>query len=160
MPLKTRDGVAEAPIEPGLRMLCEPCVFGPRWKRWRLIVPAKPLPIEMPGDLDRVAGLERLDGDGLADGQLGAAAELDEAAMRLDAVLAQVPELALRQLPLGDGVERELHGVVAVRRHGLHLDHGAWTGLDDRHGRDDAGLLVEDLGHAQLSPHDPLHSVS
>ena len=26
-----RDGVAEAPIEPGLRMLCDPCDFGPRW---------------------------------------------------------------------------------------------------------------------------------
>ena len=51
MPLKTRDGVADAPIEPGLRMLCEPCVFGPRWNLWRLIVPAKPLPIPMPATL-------------------------------------------------------------------------------------------------------------
>src|SRR4029077_14726345 len=40
-PLKTRDGYADAPIEPGLRMLCEPCVFGPRLKLWRLIVPWK-----------------------------------------------------------------------------------------------------------------------
>ena len=30
MPLKTREGNAEAPIEPGLRTLCEPCVTGPR----------------------------------------------------------------------------------------------------------------------------------
>src|SRR5262249_50256028 len=47
-PLKTRDGVADAPIEPGLRMLCEPCDFGPRWNLCRLIVPAKPFPCETP----------------------------------------------------------------------------------------------------------------
>jgi hypothetical protein len=50
-PLKTRDGVAEAPIEPGLRMLCEPCVTGPRWKLCRLIVPWKPLPMPVPETL-------------------------------------------------------------------------------------------------------------
>ena len=48
MPLNTREGVADEPMEPRLRMLCEPCVTGPRLKLWRLIVPAKPLPIEMP----------------------------------------------------------------------------------------------------------------
>ena len=47
-PLNTRDGVAEAPIEPGARTLCEPCDFGPLWKLCRLIVPAKPLPIPIP----------------------------------------------------------------------------------------------------------------
>src|ERR671923_17611 len=51
MPLYTREGVADEPTEPGLRMLCEPCVFGPRPKRCRLIVPAKPLPIEVPDTL-------------------------------------------------------------------------------------------------------------
>ena len=51
MPLKTREGVAEAPTEPGLRTLCEPYEAGPRWKRWRLIVPCKPLPIEIPETL-------------------------------------------------------------------------------------------------------------
>ena len=48
MPLNTREGVADEPMEPRLRTLCEPCVTGPRLKLWRLIVPAKPLPIEMP----------------------------------------------------------------------------------------------------------------
>ena len=51
MPLKTRDGVADAPIEPGLRMLCEPCERGPLEKLCRLIVPWKPLPIPMPATL-------------------------------------------------------------------------------------------------------------
>ena len=48
MPLNTREGVAEAPIEPGARTLCEPCDLGPLEKLWRLIVPAKPLPFERP----------------------------------------------------------------------------------------------------------------
>ena len=51
MPLNTRAGSAEAPIEPGARTLCEPCETGPRWKLWRLIVPAKPLPFETPETL-------------------------------------------------------------------------------------------------------------
>ena len=51
MPLNTRDGVADAPTEPGWRMLCEPWVFGPRPKLCRLIVPAKPLPMPMPETL-------------------------------------------------------------------------------------------------------------
>ena len=51
MPLNTRDGVADAPIEPGLRMLCEPWARGPELKLWRLIVPWKPLPMPMPATL-------------------------------------------------------------------------------------------------------------
>src|SRR3954467_3760558 len=51
MPFMTRDGVADAPIEPGLRMLCEPCERGPEPKLWRLIVPWKPLPIPIPATL-------------------------------------------------------------------------------------------------------------
>ena len=50
-PRKTRDGVADAPIEPGARTLCEPCETGPRLKLCRLIVPAKPFPIEIPETL-------------------------------------------------------------------------------------------------------------
>ena len=51
MPLNTRDGVAEAPIEPGARSLCEPWDLGPEAKLWRLIVPWKPLPLPMPAIL-------------------------------------------------------------------------------------------------------------
>src|ERR687897_246180 len=36
MPLNTRAGSAEAPIEPGARTLCEPCDLGPAAKLWRL----------------------------------------------------------------------------------------------------------------------------
>ena len=48
MPLNTREGVADAPIEPGARTLCEPWLTGPREKLWRLTVPWKPLPFETP----------------------------------------------------------------------------------------------------------------
>ena len=51
MPLKTRDGVADAPIDPGARTLCEPCDLGPLEKLWRLIVPWKPLPLVLPETL-------------------------------------------------------------------------------------------------------------
>ena len=53
MPLNTREGVAEAPIEPGARTLCEPCDFGPALKLWRLMVPAKPLPLLLPATFTR-----------------------------------------------------------------------------------------------------------
>ena len=58
MPLNTREGVAEAPIEPGARTLCEPCDTGPREKLWRLTVPWKPLPFEVPETLTVLALLE------------------------------------------------------------------------------------------------------
>ena len=81
MPLNTREGVAEAPIEPGARTLCEPCDFGPAAKLWRLIVPGEALALALAGDLDALADLEGLDGDGVADRQLaGLVAELDEVA--------------------------------------------------------------------------------
>ena len=56
LPLNTRDGVADAPIEPGLRTLCEPWLFGPLAKLWRLIVPWNPLPIDVPDTLIRSPG--------------------------------------------------------------------------------------------------------
>ena len=69
--------MAEAPIEPGARTLCEPWDLGPLAKLWRLIVPWKPLPFDFPEILTLCADLERLDGDRLADQQLaGLVAEL------------------------------------------------------------------------------------
>src|SRR4051812_35620339 len=44
VPLMTRDGYADWPIEPGARTFMEPCDSGPRLKLWRLTVPAKPRP--------------------------------------------------------------------------------------------------------------------
>ena len=96
MPLNTRDGVAEAPIEPGARTLCEPWDLGPEEKLWRLIVPAKPLPLDLPEILTFWPDLERVDGDGLADEQLaGLVAELREVTVRRGVGLLEVAELRL-----------------------------------------------------------------
>ena len=158
MPLKTREGVAEAPIEPGLRTLCEP---------WRDGAAAEVVPLDRPlealadgdaGDLDLLAGLEGLDGDGLARGELARPADLDEPPVRADLGLGEMPELGLGELALGHLVEGELDGVVAVGLDRPHGDDGAGPRLDHRHGREHAGLLVEDLRHAELPADDALHA--
>ena len=48
MPLITRDGYDEAPIEPGARWNIEPCVAAPPAKWWRLTTPWKPWPLLVP----------------------------------------------------------------------------------------------------------------
>jgi hypothetical protein len=48
MPFSTRDGKAEAPMEPGARWNIEPWVAWPPRKWWRLTTPWKPLPLLMP----------------------------------------------------------------------------------------------------------------
>ena len=83
MPLNTREGVADEPMEPRLRMLCEPCVTGPRLKLWRLIVPAKPLPIEMPVTLIVSPGSNTSTVTGSPTTASLCAAELDEVPVRL-----------------------------------------------------------------------------
>src|SRR5581483_2401595 len=103
-------------------------------------------------DLDLVAGLERRHRDRLAfDRAVNAAAELDEPSVRADAELREMTELRFRELALGDGVERELHGVVAVDIVRLHLHDRARAGLDHRDGRHRARLRIEDLRHAELA---------
>src|SRR5258708_36265331 len=48
-PLKTRDGVAQAPIEPGERCLrCVPCEAERPLKPCRFMTPAVPLPLDLP----------------------------------------------------------------------------------------------------------------
>ncbi len=76
--------------------MCEPCDFGPALKLWRLIVPWKPLPFEVPETLtfwptSNVSTVTRL-----AYGQLaGLVAELDDVLERGRAGLLEVAELAL-----------------------------------------------------------------
>src|SRR5207247_328641 len=101
--------------------------------------------------------LESLDRDGLSLRELVRPADLDELPVRPDAVLLQVPELRLGDLPLRNGLECELDRVVPVGIGRAHGYHWAWPGLDHRDGREDAGLLVEDLRHAQLLADDALH---
>src|SRR3954468_10961440 len=110
-----------------------------------------------PGDLDPLAGLEGLDGDGLAGSQRARAAELDQAAVRPG--VAELAQPCLGHAPLFDGPERDLDRLVAVRLDGLDANDRARPRLDHGHGRDGARLRVEDLRHAELCPHDPLHGL-
>ena len=162
MPLNTRAGSAEAPIEPGPRTLCEPCETGPREKLWRLIVPAKPLPFETPGHLDALSGLEdRVDLDLRAHLQLARlAAELAQVTEVAHACLLQQPELRLVEAPLGRLAERKLHGVVAVALGAADAGDEAGTGLDHGHALDSAVLGAEDLGHAHFSSEETGHRLN
>ena len=157
IPLKTREGVAEAPIEPGALTLCEPWVTGPRAKLCRLTVPWKPLPIEMPETFTRSPGSNASTVTVSPGVSSCGAADLDQLAVRLDAVLPQMPETRALELPLRHGVERELHRVVAVVVRGADGDDRARAGLDHGHGRERAGLRVEDLRHPELASDDALH---
>src|SRR4051794_35666431 len=85
------------------------------------------------GDLDLLADLERLDGDGVADERLArVVAELDDVLHGRSAGLLQVAELRLGEVLLLGGAERELDGLVAVAveradagdRAGAGLEHG------------------------------------
>ena len=105
MPLKTRDGVAEAPIEPGLRTLCEPCVTRAAAEVVALDRALEALADADPRDLHLVARLEDLDRDALA---LDGAVEVRRGTRRgggrrLDAEPCRWPSSGLRDLALGDG---------------------------------------------------------
>jgi hypothetical protein len=106
--------------------------------------------------LHPLAGLELLDGEDIADRVLALVAELDQGARGRRVRLAQVPELGLGQLALGDLAERELDGAVAVALGVAHGGHLARAGLDHGHGHALA-VLGEDLRHAQLLSDDRGH---
>src|SRR3954449_5740790 len=110
-----------------------------------------------PGDLDLLAGLERLDRHGLADGQLaGLVAELDDVLHRRRVGLAQVAELALGEVLLAHRAERELDGLVAVAVERADAGHGTGPGLEHRDALD-APVLEEQLGHPELLGEDRRH---
>ena len=55
MPLMTRDGNDDAPIDPGARWNIDPCVAAPPAKWWRLTTPWNPLPRPVADDVDALA---------------------------------------------------------------------------------------------------------
>src|SRR3954454_781518 len=109
------------------------------------------------GDLHLLAGFERLDRDGLAHGQLaGLVAELDEVLHRRRVGFAQVAELALGQVLLARGAERELDGLVAVTVERADARDGTGPGLE--HGDAlDAPVVEEETRHAELLGEDRRH---
>jgi hypothetical protein len=70
--------------------------------------------------------------------------------------LAQVAELALREVLLARRAERELHRLVAVAVERADTGHRARPGLEDRDALD-APVVEEDLGHAELLGEDRGH---
>src|SRR3954469_13466086 len=115
------------------------------------------LALRGPGDLHLVAGLERLDRHGVADGQLaGLVAELDDVLHRRGVGLAQVAELALGQVLLADRAERELDGLVAVAVERADPGHRTGAGLEHRDPLD-APVLEEELRHTELLGEDRRH---
>src|SRR3954467_3209816 len=109
------------------------------------------------GDLDRLAGLEGLDRDGLADGQLARlVAELHDVLHRRRVRLAQVAELGLGEVLLARGAERELDGLVAVAVERADPGDGTRAGLE--HGDAlDAAVVEEQLRHPELLGEDRRH---
>ena len=87
VPLNTRDGVAQAPIEPGARWcLWLPCAAPWPLKLWRFMPPANPLPLLTRDGVDPLAGLHRSAGQLLAHLEVADVVEpqLDQAAARVD----------------------------------------------------------------------------
>ena len=111
------------------------------------------------GDVDTLAGLEEVGAEHLTDLEAGEVvdAQLGEVARGGRVGLLQVPELGLREPLRLRGAERQLDRGIAVALGRLELDDAAGPGLDHRH-RDDAVLVVPDLGHAELAPEDPFGS--
>lgn len=84
-------------------------------------------------------------------GQLGSLhAELAQQLGRGNAQLLVVAGHRLGEALLLLGVERDLHGGVAVLLGGLDLAERVAGHIDDGDGDHGAGLLVEDAGHANL----------
>src|SRR3954468_9368402 len=109
------------------------------------------------GDLDRLADLEGLHGDGVADLQLaGLVAELHEVAHGRGRGLLEVADLRLAQVLLLRRAEGELHGLVAVSVMRADARDRARAGLE--HGDAlDAAVVEEHLGHPELLGEDGGH---
>src|SRR3954468_9398655 len=110
------------------------------------------------GDLDLVAGVERLDRDGLPHRELaGLVAELLDVAVRAGVGLLEMAELGLGEVLLLGGAERELHGLVAVAVVCADARHRAGARLEHRDALDLA-VLEEQLGHPELLGEDRGHA--
>src|SRR3954452_4627022 len=110
----------------------------------------EPLALRGARDLDLLADLEGLDGDGVADQPLvGVVAELDEVLHGGRAGLLEVAELRLGEMLLLGGAERELDGLVAVAVQRADPGHRTRAGLEHRDALD-APILEEELRYAEV----------
>ncbi len=152
MPLKTRLGVEEAPIEPGLRWLrCEPCEDETPLKLWRFITPAKPLPLLVPMTSTFLPASKMSTAISWPSAVLGGVvgADLGDVAARRDARLLEVAGERLGHLARVDLAVGQLDGAVAVLLRGAQLGDDVGGDLDDGH-RDELVARIPDLRHAEL----------
>ena len=160
MPLNTRAGVAQAPIEPGARcFLWLPCDAPWPLKLCRCIAPVKPLPFETPVTSTRspLANTSTTIVWPTAKSARSSTRSSTRCFDGTDAALGEVAELGLVEPARLRLAERELHRGVPVALGRLELRDMTRPGLDDGH-RDDPVLLVPDLGHAELAPQDSFGS--
>ena len=110
----------------------------------------KALALRNAGNLDLVAGLEGVGGNGVANAQLAAlVAELNKMLVSADLGGLQVAELRLAEVLLLRLTECQLDGVVAVVVAAANRRHWARTGLE--HGDAlNAAIIHEELGHTEL----------
>ncbi len=120
----------------------------------------EPLAFGDAGDADGLAVFECLDGDRVADLQIGHVAKLDQMPLAvLETGLLEVAQLGLRELLVLAVLERQLDGRVAVGLRRAHLRDRARAGLDDGD-RDAVAVVVEQLGHAELLADDARHGAT
>ena len=157
MPLNTREGVADAPIDPGARTLCEPCDFGPLAKLWRLIVPWKPLPFEMPETLTSSPG-ENASHVTVSPISSSPASLRNSRTTRCAEVSAffRWPSSAFVSTFSLHGAERELDGLVAVALDRPDRGHRARAGFEHGHALDLA-VVEEPLRHPEFAREDRSH---
>ncbi len=110
------------------------------------------------GDVHEIARLEGVDLDGFAHGDGGRRGQafFAQEALRSRVHLAEGAELRLARALVGDVLEAELNGVVAVLLLRSDLRHYARTGLDNGHSGDRA-VLSEQLCHSTLASQDQRH---
>ena len=114
------------------------------------------------GDVHAVALGEGVHLDLVAHVHAGGAGELELLQVLLASLarLLEMSDLGLGELLLGNVLEAQLHGLIAVLFSRLLLHHGAGPRLDHGDG-DDAAGFIEDLGHAHFLADDRLfHSVT
>ena len=124
VPLNTRDGVAQAPIEPGER-----CFLWLPWeapwplKLWRFMPAGEALALGHGDGVDQLAGLEQVGGQLLAHLVVGGVVdpELDQPAAGVDPGLVEVALLGLGQGRCPPVAPGDLQGGVALALGGLDL---------------------------------------
>src|SRR6266568_7211315 len=108
------------------------------------------------GHVDELAGGEDLHLELLALLEAVVAADLDEVPVRVEAGLLEGAELGLRYAALGDRLECDPRGRVAVPLLRAQAEDAARARLPHGHGGGRA-VGVEQLGHAQLSGEESFH---